>query len=97
MSYTGLPPCSAAIDLQQTIFSGMTQTQLQAAFTSLLNAKLQLASNAQVVTATYTQGDGQRSVTFRQADRAQLESYLMILMRALGLGGPSRRPIGIRF
>lgn len=95
MSYTGLPPrCAQPVfDPNQTVLAGMTRDQMALALASAQSAMVQLQTGGKVVTATYAQGDGSKSVTYNMASIAQLAQWITLLQRALGIGGQSRRPL----
>ena len=80
----------------QGLFVGMTQAQLLAALQSAQAAYIKLSTGSQLASASYTQGDGGKTVSFRQADIAQLNMLILQLKQALGLGR-ARRPIRYTF
>jgi hypothetical protein len=49
----------------------MTRDQLQAALTSAQQAYIELSTGAKGVSFTYSQDDGNRSVTYQQTDIGQ--------------------------
>lgn len=71
---------------------GMTQQQLQAALTAAQNAYVALMTGERTVTASYSQGDGSKSVTFDRLEGgvAQVRLFIQELQRALG--NTCRRP-----
>jgi len=66
-----------------SVLAGMSQTQLQAALTNAQNALLQLQTGAKVVSLSYAQGDGSRSVTYSQASIPGLTALIMQIQRQL--------------
>ena len=71
----------------------MTQPQLAQLYASLITARAQLAAGGKVVSASYGQGDGMRSVSYNMASRDQLNQDINMVQRALGMPGMSRRPM----
>lgn len=93
--WTGLPPTSG-IDLCRTRFAGMTLDQLTAERNRIQIALGNMAIGGNLTEASYTQGDGARSVRYNQLTGAQilsLKADLELLNRFLGVGCPSRRPL----
>lgn len=56
----------------------------------------QLSIGAKVVTASYSQGDGSRAVTYTPANINDLRAWLAKLNAQLGLG-KGRRPMRVQF
>jgi gpW len=65
-----------------TILTGVPQATLQVWLTEARAAYAQLASGGKIVSVSY---DG-KSTTFSQANIENLESWIELLMRALGMG-----------
>jgi hypothetical protein len=64
--------------MQRTsIYDGLDVGTLQARLTALQLALLDLEAGAKIVTASYTQGDGAKAVTYSQADRASLRQTIL--------------------
>jgi len=82
-----------------SIFAGMSTANLQAALSSAQAAYIQLSSGAKVVTASYTQGDGAKSVTYTAAQLPQLTALIQQLQMQLGIlpNGSARRPVRFVF
>ena len=76
-----------------SIFGGMSTTQLQAALTTAQQAYLDLSSGAKVVTASYTQGDGSKSVTYTAASLPNIVALIKQLQAQLGIICHGRRPM----
>lgn len=72
---------------------GMSTAQLQAALTAAQQAYVQLMTGGRVATVSYTQGDGQKSVTYQQTTMAALQAFIMELQSQLGLVCRARRPM----
>jgi hypothetical protein len=63
-----------------------------------VTAEQELAIGAKVVTASYSQGDGSRSVSYSAADRLMLKARIAELSAFLGIGRPGRRgPMRVMF
>ena len=73
--------------------AGMSRPDMQALFTAMQGAYQKLSLGSMVVTASYGQGDGTRSVTFRQANMPQMAAQLAELARVLGYDVQQRRPL----
>ena len=84
-------------DTSQTILAGMSSAQLQTALANAQQAYLDLSTGAKVTTASYSQGDGSRSVTYTQTDMAKLTMLIKSLQVQLGIITRARRPISFRF
>ncbi len=80
-----------------TMFSGMSTAQLQAALTSAQAAYVALATGQQGVSFSYTQGDGQKSVTYAKPDLGALAALIVELQQLLGITIRARRPIRFMF
>ncbi|MDA8092339.1 MAG: gpW family head-tail joining protein [Betaproteobacteria bacterium] len=76
-----------------SIFAGMSTAQLQAALSAAQQAYLDLSSGVKVVTASYTQGDGAKSVTYTQTDLPRVVALIKQLQAQLGIVTRPRRPI----
>lgn len=75
-----------------SIFAGMSTADLQAYLAAAQQAYMALSTGAKVATASYTQGDGSKSVTYTQASLPNLTALIMQLQAQLGIGC-GRRPI----
>ncbi|MCJ8352705.1 gpW family head-tail joining protein [Novacetimonas hansenii] len=87
MTFTAYPP----IRPQQTILSGLTREQLQANLTAAQQAMHDLMIGGKPVSVSFSQVNGSRSVTYTQANRADLTAYIQLLQTALGIN--RRRPV----
>jgi hypothetical protein len=67
------------------ITDGMSDADMQSRLTALQAAYFDLVSGAKIVTATYNQGDGTKSVTYIAADMTQIYRSILMLQKALGL------------
>lgn len=77
------------------VYDGRTTAELQARLAALLSAYDQLVAGASVATGTYGQGDGTKSVTFRQTDRVGLQADILLLQQKLGIIHRARRRMSI--
>ncbi|QNT79431.1 gpW family head-tail joining protein [Entomobacter blattae] len=78
-----------------TIWSNLPRPELMAMLTQAQKAYAELLCGAKVVSVSYSQETGAKSVTYSQADRNGLLGLIMDLQRTLGIN--RRRAIGIRF
>lgn len=76
-----------------SIFAGMATAQLQAALATAQQAYLDLSSGAKIVSASYTQGDGAKTVTYTQASLPNITALIKELQAQLGIVRLGRRPI----
>ena len=72
---------------------GMSRVDMQTLFSSMQAASQQLAIGGKVVSASYGQGDGTRSVTYSQANRVELAGKLQELAQVLGYQVQRRRAL----
>lgn len=84
-------------DPTQSILAGMTTAQLQAALTSAQTAYTQLMTGTKVATASYAQGDGQKTVSYTQTNVQQLAAFIRLLQTQLGIVSCGRRPVRFNF
>lgn len=67
------------------ITDGMSTADMQARLAALQAAYFDLSSGAKIVTASYSQGDGTKSVSYQQSDITQIYRSILMLQKALGL------------
>jgi len=67
------------------ITDGMSTADMQSRLAALQAAYFDLSSGGKIVTATYNQGDGTKSVTYQQSDIAQIMRSIQMLQKALGI------------
>ncbi|WP_419692232.1 gpW family head-tail joining protein [Burkholderia gladioli] len=67
------------------ITDGMSAADMQSRLAALQTAYFNLSAGAKIVTASYAQGDGTKSVTYQQTDLAQILRSIEMLQMALGL------------
>lgn len=77
-----------------SLFDGMSPDQLRAALAAAQAALIKLQLGDAVVSLSYTQGDGAKSVTKKVTTVSDCTQLIMQLKRALGLPGGRRRMIG---
>lgn len=78
--------------------SSLPVATVQQWLSDALNAEQQLLTGAKVVTASYSQGDGARAVTYTAADLVMLRARIAELSAFLRIGRPGRRgPIRVFF
>ncbi|MBO1325303.1 gpW family protein [Acetobacter sp. TBRC 12305] len=87
----GLP--QARFNPASSLLAGLSTDQLQAALTSCQLALIGLQSGQSVASVTYAQGDGSKTVTYRQANVADLSAMIRTLQRQLGVPGTRRRAL----
>lgn len=80
-----------------SLLAGMPLSQLQVSLESAQQAYIQLSTGGKVENATYTQGDGSKSITYTRANIAQLANVIMMLQRQLGIDVRPRQPIRFEF
>ena len=87
----GVPPIT--YNPNTSTLAGMTTAQLQAALASAQAALVQLQTGGKVVSVSYSQGDGSRSVSYTAANMAGLTQFIMQIQRQLGVPGVRRRAL----
>lgn len=71
-----------------SILDGISLVDLEARLAALQQAYLDLMAGGKVVTASYTQGDGARSVTYSQANIGDLTQAILAVQTQIdGLTG----------
>lgn len=75
------------------ILAGTPRPVLQGWLAEAQQAYADLMAGKKVVSATYTQGNGTKAVTFTQADTAKLTSWILQLQQALGIRRRPRAPM----
>ena len=78
--------------MRPTILTGMSVAQLQAALVAAQAALTSWEVGGKIVTASYGQGDGIKSVSYNMVSIAQLTGWIMLLQQALGIRN-LRRPM----
>jgi hypothetical protein len=68
-----------------SLFDGMSPDQLRAALNAAQTAYIQLQSGTAVVTLSYTQGDGAKSVGRRLTSPSECARLIVQLKQALGM------------
>jgi hypothetical protein len=67
------------------ITDGMSTADMRSRLAALQAAYFDLSSGSKIVTATYNQGDGTKSVTYQQSDITQIMRSIQLLQKALGI------------
>lgn len=65
------------------ITDGMSTADMQSRLAALQAAYFDLSAGAKVVTASYAQGDGTKSVTYKATDITQIWKSILMLQKAL--------------
>ncbi len=78
------------------VLTGVPIATLQAWLLAAQTALHNLQTGQQATTVSYSQGDGQKLVTYQRTNEAALRMHIQELTQALGLGR-GRRAIGVRF
>ena len=83
---------NAAAVSGDSVLAGMSAAELQAALTAAQRAYTELMTGTKVVTASYAQADGMKSVTYTKAELPALTAFIRQLQVALGITTQARRP-----
>jgi len=86
------PTVTASTYAGDSVLAGMTFTDLQAALVAAQRAYADLMTGNKVVTASYAQADGMKSVTYTKAELPMLTAFIRQLQQALGITTQARRP-----
>lgn len=89
----GLPPGPCGTPMVTGPLAGVPAATLQLWLATAQTAYNDLMGGAKVVSASYAQGDGSRSVTYSQTSLMNLQAYIASLQQALGMRGARRRPM----
>jgi hypothetical protein len=84
--------CNGGIDLNRTILAGVDNATLKKWLTDAQNALNSLMLGTKAIEVTYTQGDGQRSVTYTRTNMQQLTMWIGQIQAQLGVTH-GRRPM----
>jgi hypothetical protein len=77
-------------------FAGMSQATLLAARTAFQEALIELASGKAVVSVSYTQGDGAKSMGRRVTNVGEVNAMIALINQVL-TGRSGRRFMGVRY
>jgi hypothetical protein len=80
-----------------SVLAGMTPAQVVDALATAQGAYVQLMTGTKVVTASYAQGDGSRSVSYTAANIADLTAFIRLCQASLGMMSRPRRPVRFNF
>lgn len=67
------------------ITDGMSTADMQSRLAALQEAYFDLSAGAKIVTASYSQGDGTKSVTYKPTELMQIYKAILMLQKALGI------------
>jgi hypothetical protein len=84
-------------DPSRSLLAGMDTTVLRQNLAQMQQDYLDLSAGRKVQTATYTQGDGAKSVAYTAATIGQLAMAIRQLQAQLGIACSPRSAIGVRF
>jgi hypothetical protein len=84
-------------DPSRSLLAGMDTTVLQARLNQMQQDYLDLTSGRKLVSASYTQGDGGKSVSYDRTNIAQLVMAIRQLQAQLGIVSSPRSAVGFRF
>ena len=68
-----------------SITDGMSQADMQSRLAALQAAYFDLSAGAKIVSASYGQGDGAKSVTYVQTDMISIQRTSLMLQKSLGI------------
>jgi gpW len=88
-----MPYVNAPFDPSQSILAGVPRAVLLANLATAQNAYMQLMTGTKIVQVGYTQGDGNKNVTYNQADMGALMAYIQLLQSQLGIVQRARQPM----
>ncbi|NIJ07229.1 hypothetical protein FHS31_000825 [Sphingomonas vulcanisoli] len=80
-----------------SLLAGMDTSSLQTRLTQMQQDYLDLMSGRKVESASYTQGDGGKNVSYTRANSGELAMAIRQLQAQLGIICTPRRGIGFRF
>ena len=78
---------------QPSVYAGIDPATMQAWLTAAQTALFELQSGAKIANASYTQGDGAKSVAYRAVDIGALNMLIRQLQQQLGIIRRTRRPM----
>lgn len=84
-------------DPSTSLLAGMDQTVLRQQLQRMQQDYLDLSAGRKMVSASYTQGDGGKNVTYDRTTIGQLAMAIRQLQAQLGIIDTPRRAIGVRF
>lgn len=84
-------------DPSSSVLAGMDAAMLRQRLAQMQQDYLDLSSGRKLQSASYTQGDGAKSISYTQASITQLTMAIRQLQAQLGIIGSPRRAIGVRF
>lgn len=84
-------------DPSTSLLAGMDDAVLRQQLGRMQQDYLDLSAGRKLVSASYTQGDGAKSVTYDRTTIGQLAMAIRQLQAQLGIIQTPRRAIGVRF
>ncbi len=84
-------------DPSRSLLAGMDTTTLQARLAQMQGDYLDLQSGRKLESASYTQGDGGKTVSYSRANLGALAQAIQLLQAQLGLVDRPRSAFNIRF
>lgn len=84
-------------DPTQSILAGRDTAVMQADLARLQQAYIDVSAGGKIVTVSYTQGDGAKTVSYSQANLADLVAAIQLLQQQLGIVDRPRKPIRFVF
>ncbi|WP_198351058.1 gpW family head-tail joining protein [Flavisphingomonas formosensis] len=84
-------------DPSRSILAGMDTAVLQARLQQMQRDYLDLMSGKKVISGSYTQGDGAKSVTYSMTNIGQLTLAIRQLQTQLGIISSPRRALSVGF
>ena len=91
--YSFPPP----FDPTTSLLSGVATATLQANLAAAQQAYMELSAGGKIVKASYTQGDGVKTVEYTPANMGALAGMIQLLQSQLGLVQRPRRPISFAY
>lgn len=84
-------------DPSSSLLAGMDTTVLNARLTQMQNDYLDISAGRKVVSASYTQGDGGKNVTYDRTTLPQLAMAIRLLQQQLGIISQGRHALSVGF
>jgi hypothetical protein len=84
-------------DTTDSVLTGMSRQDLQAALTAAQTAYTQLMTGAKVATVSISQDGGSRTVSYTPANVGSLTAFIRLVQAQLGINTMGRRPVRFNF
>ncbi|WP_392563213.1 gpW family head-tail joining protein (plasmid) [Orbus sturtevantii] len=85
------------VTLSTSILVGLTKEELKKMLSEAQSAYAQLMTGKKTVSLSYSLGDGNRSVSYQQANSTDLFAWIKLLQAELGIVPTTRRPLRFRY